>query len=698
MGRNLSPALRQELAKLKDADCRRSAMKALKLYVKDMDSKAIPQFLAQVSETKDAGSSPGEYTISIYEVLARVHGPNIVPQLDNIMSSIIKTLTTSGGSFPLQQACSKVVPAIARYGIESATPEDKKQQLIHSLCKPLTDALLGSQESLSCGAALCLKALVDCDNWRFASDEMVNEVCLKLASALEDKSTQTNSHMGLVMSLAKRNCLTVEAYARLLIRAGLNILNCGLTEKNSQKRLTAIQMVHSLMKCLDIRSIFSELDSIIVEMENCQSDQMPYVKGAAFEALQTAKKLLVDQGSKISCDEVSMTGSNFSRSSNSRRQLSSPGSQSPSSVSPESQTFDSFGESFMDSPMSVSQASCNGNHIRRNLNRKQWSQENGYVNVSLKDGLFSELAQESVRSHVSSEQDEGSDSRRSYTNGFPGFIPGTPVNGSLRSRPQSPSNGAFRRRAQSPANGTLRSRQQSPSNGAFRRQAQSPANGALRSRPQSPSNGALRRRAQSPANGALRSRPQTPVHKALRSRSQSPSMRSQTPSPQRTRSQINLDYVKIFTTPRKLVRSLQDNDENSDYFGDQSRRQRSPCSANCEWSPVVKYNQSSCLNKNRPQDGTGNMTDGCEDHQSHSNSNSESVSSTQDVLAMANGDVSLKLFHKDQSTSEKIVKIPGRNFRKMSTLVLLIVLVFSLGFASVLLLGDQGEFVGMVPT
>ncbi|XP_021738263.1 TORTIFOLIA1-like protein 2 [Chenopodium quinoa] len=671
MGRNLSPALRQELAKLKDADCRRSAMKALKLYVKDMDSKAIPLFLAQVSETKDAGSSPGEYTISIYEVLARVHGPNIVPQLDNIMSSIIKTLTTSGGSFPLQQACSKVVPAIARYGIEPATPEDKKQQLIHSLCKPLTDALLGSQESLSCGAALCLKALVDCDNWRFASDEMVNEVCLKLASALEDKSTQTNSHMGLVMSLAKRNCLTVEAYARLLIRAGLNILNCGLTEKNSQKRLTAIQMVHSLMKCLDIRSIFSELDSIIVEMENCQSDQMPYVKGAAFEALQTAKKLLVDQGSKISCDEVSMTGSNFSRSSNSRRQLSSPGSQSPLSVSPESLTFDSFGESFMDSPMSMSQASCNGNHIRRNFNRKQWNQENGYVNVSLKDGLFSELAHESIRSHVSSEQDEGSDSR-SYANGFPGFTPGTPVNGSLRSRPQS------------------------PSNGAFRRQAQSPANGALRSRPQSPSNVAFRRRAQSPANGALRSRPQSPVNKTLRSRPQSPSMRSQTPSPQRTRSQINLDYVKIFTTPRKLVRSLQDNDENSDYYGDQSRRQRSPCSANCEWSPVVKYNQSSCLNKNRPQDGTGNITDECEDHQSHSIS--ESVSSTQDVLAMANGDVSLKMLHRDQSTSEKIVKIPGRNLRKMATLVLLIVLVFSLGFASVLLLGDQGEFVGMVPT
>jgi hypothetical protein len=53
MGRNLSPLLRQELANLdKDSDSRKSAMKALKSYVKGLDCKAIPQFLAQVSETR----------------------------------------------------------------------------------------------------------------------------------------------------------------------------------------------------------------------------------------------------------------------------------------------------------------------------------------------------------------------------------------------------------------------------------------------------------------------------------------------------------------------------------------------------------------------------------------------------------------------------------------------------------------------
>ena len=77
MGRNLSPLLRQELANLdKDADSHKSAMKALKSNVKGLDSKAIPQFLAQVSETRETGSLSGEYTISLYEVLARVHGGN----------------------------------------------------------------------------------------------------------------------------------------------------------------------------------------------------------------------------------------------------------------------------------------------------------------------------------------------------------------------------------------------------------------------------------------------------------------------------------------------------------------------------------------------------------------------------------------------------------------------------------------------
>lgn len=443
MGRSLSPILKRELANLdKDADSRKSAMKALKSYVKDLDSKAIPLFLAQVSQTKETGSLSGECTVSLYEVLARFHGVKIVPLIDSIMATIIKTLASSAGSFPLQQACSKVVPAIARYGIDPTTPEDKKRHIIQSLCNPLSDSLLGSQESLTSGAALCLRALVDSDNWRFASDDMVNKVCQNVAGALEENSTQTNAHMGLVMALAKRNAIVVEPYARLLINAGIQILNTGVVEGNSQKRLSAIQMINFLMKCLDPWCIYSELQLIIEEMEKCHSDQMAYVRGAAFEALQTAKRIAADNGSKFEKGPGSVTGSNFSRREHSRRRyLSSGGDRSPASVSPESQTLDSFieYESWADSPISTRQVSQNSDFDRRSVNRKLWS--NGGVDVSLKDGLFSEVARENGGSNTYSEHSGNNEFARSdgeYTDEFAGFLQKNPRNGMSRSTTTSP--------------------------------------------------------------------------------------------------------------------------------------------------------------------------------------------------------------------------------------------------------------------
>ncbi|PWA54986.1 Armadillo-like helical [Artemisia annua] len=85
-------------------------MKALKSYVKDLDSKAISIFLAQVSETKETGLTSGEYTISLYEVLARVHGTKIFPQIDNIMTTIIKTLTSSAAQLLFTKRAQKSSP------------------------------------------------------------------------------------------------------------------------------------------------------------------------------------------------------------------------------------------------------------------------------------------------------------------------------------------------------------------------------------------------------------------------------------------------------------------------------------------------------------------------------------------------------------------------------------------------------------
>ncbi|CAK8532977.1 unnamed protein product [Lathyrus sativus] len=447
MGRNLSPVLQRELENLdKDADSRKSAMRALKSYVKDLDFRTIPIFLAQVSETKETGTLSGEFTISLYEVLARVHGVKIVPMIESIMQSIIQTLASSAGSFPLQQACSKVVPAVARYGIDPTMPEDKKKNIIRSICKPLSDSLMSSQESLSCGSALCLKALVDSDNWRYASHEMVNNVCQNVAAALDGKSTQTNSHMGLVMSLAKRNSLIVEAYARLLINSGLQILHVGgeLSDGNSQKRFAAIQMVNYLMKCLDPRSIFSEVEQVIEEMEQCQFDKMAFIKGAALEALQTAKKVATDKKLRCMKSPASVTGSNSNLSRRDYMEGDSSlgdGDLTPASNSPESRTLDFFPghESLTESPISTFQSSHNLNYLRRSVNRKLWSRENGGVDVSLKDGLFSSNADEGNGFFDNTTDHKFFNGNGDLTEEFAGFVQGISrsTNSSpLRSRSQ----------------------------------------------------------------------------------------------------------------------------------------------------------------------------------------------------------------------------------------------------------------------
>ncbi|XP_062197120.1 protein SINE1-like [Phragmites australis] len=455
MGRSLSPLLRQELDNLdKDADSRRAAMKALKSYAKHLDSKSIPHFLAEVSDTKAAatGLPPGEFTISLYEVLARVHGRNIVPQIGNIMATIMCTLSSSGGSFPLHQACSKVVPAIARYGIDPSTPDEEKASIIASLCKPLCNALMGNQDGAASGAALCLKALIESSNWRFASGDMVNELCLKVAGAMHDKATRSNALMGLAMALVKHNGLIAEAYARSIVRSGLQILDGDTAESSSQKRLSAIQMINFFMKFVDPRCISSELGKVIDVMEQCQNDLMPFVRGAAFEASQSAKSIAAQKGSRHEVGTSPMVGSNFHRKrekSPCRSLWSTKGSPASSSIcaspvqfrSPESQVVDSSimnGSTLTESPFSVGQSSCNFDQNRR-TNRRLWSNES--VDVSLKDGLFIKLCSNSK--YFDDDLGEVCDSEVTNANfectdSFAGFLSPSPTGTISRDKTPSP--------------------------------------------------------------------------------------------------------------------------------------------------------------------------------------------------------------------------------------------------------------------
>ncbi|CAA7041076.1 unnamed protein product [Microthlaspi erraticum] len=316
MGRNLGTAFRRELANLdKDPDSSKTAMRNLRTIVKDLDEKVIRVFVSQVSETKEIGSESGGFTVSLFEDLARAHGVKIAPHVEMIMPVIIKTLSVSEGSLSVQQACSKAVAAMARYGIDPATPEDKKRNVIHSLCKPLSDSLLDSQhqQHLALGSALCLKSLVDCDNWRYAAGEMVNSVCQSLAVALEATSSEAKSHMALVIALAKHNPFTVEAYARLFVKSGLRILELGVVEGDSQKRLLAIQMLNFLMKYLNPKSICSEVELILQEMEKHQQDQEYCVKVAAYETMRTAERLIGEEDPVFDAEScksrISLSGS-----------------------------------------------------------------------------------------------------------------------------------------------------------------------------------------------------------------------------------------------------------------------------------------------------------------------------------------------------------------------------------------------------
>lgn len=100
---------------------------------------------------------------------------------------------------------------------------------------------------------------------------------------------------------------------------------------------------------------------------------------------------------------------------------------------------------------------------------------------------------------------------------------------------------------------------------------------------------------------------------------------------QRSRSQINIDNVKIFATPRKLIRSLQDpSDDNSNISDRHNRRYGSP-SSQFERTPTSKYEQNGVCVNYRINEDNKSLIGTDEAHGSY-----ESVSSTEDVLAETN--------------------------------------------------------------
>lgn len=170
---------------------------------------------------------------------------------------------------------------------------------------------------------------------------------------------------------------------------------------------------------------------------------------------------------------------------------------------------------------------------------------------------------------------------------------------------------------------------------------------------------------------------------------------------QRTRSHINADSVKIYSTPRKLVRSLQDqDDENTHFYKNQVRMLRSPCSVKCD--SVSKHSS------NGVPDGSVNInkiTVSFIDKDDHSQIDTKLVTSTENcqvakkenraethsVVEQVNMELS-----QGRMKCKKLMKISGL---KTSVYVFFAVLMALFAvFTSVFLVGNEQEVHYLVPT
>ncbi|KAK8508789.1 hypothetical protein V6N13_090758 [Hibiscus sabdariffa] len=93
-------------------------------------------------------------------------------------------------------------------------------------------------------------------------------------------------------------------------------------------------------------------------------------------------------------------------------------------------------DSLLESPILMTQISRNIEYDQRSVNRKLWRYENGGVDVSLKDGLFSAVAEGGFL--CDSPSNLHSNHASEFTEEFSGFLQGSPRNVLPRSATPSP--------------------------------------------------------------------------------------------------------------------------------------------------------------------------------------------------------------------------------------------------------------------
>lgn len=288
-----------------------STDEALEGCMLHLESKNMSPFLEKVRQKEACG----HFAISLYSELAQVHKQAITPFIPRIMASIVRSLSFSNGGSHMHAACARVMGSVARYTIDSTKPPHLNHEILFNLCSPLLAVLCGKLEPARLGAAVCLQALVESENWRFAQADLQSILCDKVSCALSQTASPDEALLRLTKSLIKysRNAALGHTYEWL--RVALQLLQTDLGRCGSilQQHIAATQLITSILKIADTEDIlnladaeklYSDLQMATETMETCRLDVVPGLHTELAEALQAMRRLASGKSSISQHDSV----------------------------------------------------------------------------------------------------------------------------------------------------------------------------------------------------------------------------------------------------------------------------------------------------------------------------------------------------------------------------------------------------------
>jgi len=114
---------------------------------------------------------------------------------------------------------------------------------------------------VAAGAAACIHALIETENWKYASEETVHTVCQRVTVALSEKSTRTVFHLQLASALSSMNPDTLSLYGTALVRTAVEILKVAVD--SWQHRKAAAKLLQGVLIIVDKETLETEVDLAI---------------------------------------------------------------------------------------------------------------------------------------------------------------------------------------------------------------------------------------------------------------------------------------------------------------------------------------------------------------------------------------------------------------------------------------------------